>query len=227
MEISSTVIAFSAEAYLRFETQLLQVFGHLHDIYASFDGRIKADNFRRHVMSVTSVWETWMIFNNRNVELWVKSFLGRIDDEEQVSEPTEESIEKPQEKKGRWKSVSETSGKENVQKSGFTEISPSSPSDESEDQNVDGEEMEEDVDGLPMDEENVDGEPMDENEDVDVDGEPMDDDDVPTEEPEALPLPQQEPPQPIPEQIEKLSNVEPVRPFKRQRMRAVDMFTDD
>src|SRR5271169_5198641 len=95
-----------------FESRLPAVFEHLHTIYASFDGRIKADNFRQKVMAVTSIWETWMIFNNNNVESWVKTFLGKVEQEERTSEgPGEEIVEKPVEKKGKWKSVAETSGK--------------------------------------------------------------------------------------------------------------------
>ena len=175
-------------------------------------------------MAVTSVWETWMIFNNNNVESWVKTFLGRTDEEERTSgEPVEQVVEKPVEKKGRWKSVVETSGKEAVEATGFTSVPGNSPEDE--DGDFDGESMEDDdVDGMPMDEEDVDGEPMDD----DVDGEPMEDEDVdgmPMEEPlqtiSAPPLPTPEP------KVEEAEKTEPPRPKKRQRMRAADMFTED
>jgi hypothetical protein len=94
-----------------FESRLNVVFEYLHTIYTSFDGRIKADNFRRQVMAVTSVWETWMIFNNSNVEGWVKTFLGQVGGEEEMMENVEEVVEQPVEKKGRWNSVLDTSGK--------------------------------------------------------------------------------------------------------------------
>jgi len=207
----------------RFEAKLAPVFSHLHDIYASFDGRIKADNFRRQIMSVTSVWETRMIFNNDNVESWVKTFLGQVEQEQRTSEePVEEAVEKPVEKKGRWKSVAETSGKEATEKGGFTSIPITSP--EVDDEDLDGKEMEEDIDGMPMEEEeDVDGEPM---EDEDVDGEPMEEEDLdgmPMEEPrrvEAEPEPQKSPER----QVEKH---DAPRPQKRQRMRAADMFAED
>jgi U2-associated protein SR140 len=217
----------------RFEARMASVFNHLHTIYTSFDGRIKADNFRRQIMAITSVWETWMVFNNSNVDAWIRTFLGRVDAEERTSEvPVEEVVEKPVEKKNKWKSVIETSGKEAevVPISGLTNNPMTSPEAGDDEEDVDGEEMEEDVDGMPM-EEDVDGEPM---EDDDVDGEPIEDEDedvdgVPMDEPQqseesapSIPRPHQSPEPPA----EPPSNKEQPRPQKRQRMRAADMFTD-
>ena len=169
-------------------------------------------------MAVTSVWETWMIFNNNNVESWVKTFLGRVEEEERISEESvEQVVEAPVEKKGRWKSVIETSGKET---GGFTSIPLNSPENKDEDvdemdtdEDVDGESMQDDVDGEPM-EEDVDGEPM---EDDDVDGMPMEDEVEPEPPKPTSPAPNPEPEKPV----------ETPRPQKRQRMRAVDMFTED
>lgn len=153
------------------------MFEHLHVIYTGFDGRIKADNFRRQIMAVTTVWESWMVFNNHNVEAWVQTFLGRVEtDKQEIVELVEQVVEKPVEKKSRWKSVAETSGKEAVDVESFAPVSLNAL-DEDIDviqvEDVEGESMK-DVDGLPIDED-VDGEPMD---DVDVDGLPMDDEDV-------------------------------------------------
>lgn len=205
----------------RFEAKLGLVFEHLHSVYTSFDGRIKADHFRRQVMAVTTVWETWMIFNNANVEGWVKTFLGHVEDEAPEEEVEEEVVETVVEKKARWKKVAETSGKEAKDVGGYT-----SPVGSGGEEDVDGEVMEEgDVDGESIEEEDVDGEPMDD----DVDGEPMDDDvdGMPMEEPSESapprePSPSQHPsPEPPVEQ-----NPEDSRPVKRQRMKAVDMFAD-
>jgi len=213
----------------RFEARLVTVFDHLHDIYASFDGRIKADNFRRQVMAVTSVWETWMVFNNANVEAWVKTFLGREEREDQgQEEEVQEVVQQPVEQKGRWKSVTETSGKDVSELAGVG-ATPSPAEEEVED---------EDIDGEPMEEENVDGEEMD-NEDLngeDVDGEPMGDDEedgAPMEEDleESVRRPSihaQETTSPAPEpQSDKHAQGEQPPPRKRQRMRAVDMFADE
>jgi U2-associated protein SR140 len=207
----------------RFEARMASVFSHLHTIYTSFDGRIKADNFRRQIMAITSVWESWMVFNNSNVEAWIKVFLGRgREAEERASEaPVEEVVEKPVEKKSKWKSVVETSGKEAevVPMSRFTSIPLNSPDDSDDEEDVDGEEMEEDADGMPMEEEDVDGQPM---EDEDVDGEPMEDED---EDVDGLPMEEPAPVVVSPRRSPELQ-VEPPRPQKRQRMRAADMFTD-
>ena len=204
------------------------MFEHLHEIYASFDGRIKADNFRRQVMAVTSVWETWMVFNNANVEVWIKTFLGREETENQEQEEeVQEVVQQPVEQKGRWKSVAETSGKDATELGGIGTASPV------EEEGEDG-----DIDGEPMEEENVDGEEM-EDEDLngeDVDGEPMDDEDVDgasmeenmEESVQAPPVRAQETASPAPEpQPETVYLVEQPPPRKRQRMRAVDMFTDE
>jgi U2-associated protein SR140 len=206
------------EADDRFEAKLGVVFEHLHSVYASFDGRIKADHFRRQVMAVTAVWETWMIFNNANVEAWVKTFLGRVEDEAPEEEVEEEIVETVVEKKARWKKVAETSGKEAKDVGGYT--SPVGSGDEGE-EDVDGEVMGEegDVDGEPMEEEDVDGEPMDD----DVDGEPMDDDvdGMPMdEESESAPAHDPTPEPPVDQ------TPDDPRPVKRQRMKAADMFAD-
>lgn len=235
MEISPIVRFRLSCAHGRFEARLAPVFDHLHEIYASFDGRIKADNFRRQIMGITSVWETWMIFNNNNVESWVKIFLGRAGDEEQTGEEQVNEIEEqPVERKGKWKSVAETSGKEAAPATGFVNTSHSSHDDENEDENVDGEQIEEDIDGMAMDEESVDGEPMEEEDDDDVDGEPMDDEggeDIDGErmkESTPTPVPQPEPSRQSSEPpVETPEKTEAPRPQRRPRMRAVDMFTDD
>jgi U2-associated protein SR140 len=234
-------------AHGRFEARLAPVFNHLHEIYASFDGRIKADNFRRQIMAVTSVWETWMIFNNNNVESWANTFLGRADAKEQTDEEqVDEMEEKPVERKGKWKSVIETSGKEAAPTTEFTNTSPNSHDNEN-DENDDGEQMEEDVDGMPMDEDNVDGEPMDD--DDYVDGEPMDDEDAKDDDmdsesmddedaedaggekmkestPPPVPQPESTRQSPVPP-VETQTRTEANRPQRRPRMRAVDLFTDD
>ena len=208
------------------------MFEHLHSIYASFDGRIKADQFRRQVMSVTSVWETWMIFSNANVEAWVKTFLGRTEDEAPEEEVEEEVVETAVEKKARWKKVAETSGKEAKDVGGYT--SPVGSGDEGEEdvdgevmeeEGVDGDVMEETVDGDVMEEEDVDGEPMDD----DLDGDPMkeDVDGMPMEEPaESAPAREHSPPRDPAHGSPFEQNPADSRPAKRQRMKAADMFAD-
>jgi len=178
-----------------------------------------------------------MIFNNTNVEGWVKTFLGQVGGEEEIIEASvEEVVEQPVQKKGRWNSVLDTSGKAPQI---TTEEKVEEEAGEGEDESVDGMPMEEeDVDGEPMEEEDVDGEPMEEE---DVDGQPMDEDDfdgIPMEGPSPSPpvtheSPPQErirqgpPRQGAEDRTEPVNVNEVPRPQKRQRMRAADMFTDD
>lgn len=169
-------------------------------------------------MAVTSVWETWMIFNNQNVEAWVKTFLGRPEEAEgEEHEVEEETVEEIVEKKGKWKSVTETSGKEAKDVGGYTSpvrLGEEEEEGEGEEGNVDGEAMEEeDVDGVPMEEEDVDGEPMEEDEEVDE--KPMEDAAA-----ESVSSPAPTPERPVTQQPS-----DP-RPTKRQRMKAADMFAD-
>lgn len=205
-------------------------------------------------MSVTSVWEQWLVFNNTNVEQWVKTFLGRVeeDNEGKEEEVQEEVVEKPVERKGKWKSVTaKTEVDEKVVPSGGESVPLNALEDSDEEvdgrsmdesEDVDGksmserEEEEEDVDGEPMEENDVDGVPMDDDEDVD--GEPMEEEDVDREPMEetisqaktAQIAPSQMSPQPekeiSPPAREHPPSAEAPRPQKRQRMRAADMFND-
>ena len=234
----------------RFEARLGSVFNHLHTIYASFDGRIKADNFRRQVMAVTSVWEQWLVFNNANVEAWIKTFLGRVEEDRENKEEKaeEEVVEAPVERKGKWKSVSAKTAESIVRRQPAAE--PLNAPDDSEDdidgnriedeEDVDGKEMEEeeDVDGEPMGEdEDVDGVPMDEGgyvdgmslDDEEVDGEPMEESPPPAATDSAVPIPVPAPySRPEAERVQRTTSPpsEVHRPQKRQRMRAADMFDD-
>src|ERR1700737_3912292 len=113
-------------------------------------------------MAVTTVWETWMVFNNHNVEAWNKTFLGRVEEKREAEEIVPRVVEMPVEKKRRGKSVAETSGKESnelrkemtevAEVGGFTAV-PLNSGDAGGD--VHGREMLNDFDGKPM-QENVD-----------------------------------------------------------------------
>jgi U2-associated protein SR140 len=213
-------------------------------------------------MDVTSVWERWMVFNVSNVEGWNGVFLGKVE----TREREEETEERAQEtvvpvKKGKWKSVLETSGKEGV----GGEVVRRGDFEGTTDGDVFGEEdgrpfslQEEDLDGQPMEDDDLDGMPM-ELEDFDgipiehedVDGEPMEDDDVDGQpiQDERIAAPMQEtditasfphhehgdvrsaeqPPlhssaSAVAEAPQEPPPVEPARSFKRQRMKAADMF---
>ncbi|KAK9471571.1 uncharacterized protein V1510DRAFT_185471 [Dipodascopsis tothii] len=58
-----------------FQTKLVRVFELLHTVYRSFEGRIRAENFRRQVMAVISVWEGWNVFVQDDVNKMVSLFV--------------------------------------------------------------------------------------------------------------------------------------------------------
>lgn len=45
-----------------FEAKLPEVFTHFGEIYKSFPGRMKAEIFRKQIMTVVQVWEAWLVF---------------------------------------------------------------------------------------------------------------------------------------------------------------------
>ncbi|KAG5437699.1 hypothetical protein PCANB_000736 [Pneumocystis canis] len=59
------------------EQNLGVVFQHFSEIYKSFDGRLKADNFRRQIMNITSAWESWIVFSQGVLENFLEIFLGK------------------------------------------------------------------------------------------------------------------------------------------------------
>ncbi|KAK7202401.1 hypothetical protein BZA70DRAFT_286088 [Myxozyma melibiosi] len=62
-----------------FQTKLVEVFEGLNEVYRSFEGRIRADNFRRQIMSIISVWEGWNIFTHDAFTTMTNKFLGTED----------------------------------------------------------------------------------------------------------------------------------------------------
>ncbi|KAI9480460.1 MAG: U2-associated SR140 protein [Benjaminiella poitrasii] len=135
---NSSVHVSNAWKYRKeFESQLPVLFDHFNSIYRSIHARLKAEQVRRHITAVISVWENWMIFPKYYTDQLTDIFLKK---ESNVT----------------------------------TSITQNDHEDA-----VDGEPME-DVDGEPVNEEDIDGEPIDDDMDGepindDMDGEPMDD----------------------------------------------------
>ncbi|GAA5800951.1 U2-associated SR140 protein [Helicostylum pulchrum] len=124
---NSSVHVSNAWKYRKeFESQLPNVFNHFNMIYRSINARLKAEQVRRHISAVISVWENWMIFPKYYTDQLSEIFLK----------------------------------KENGKQSPTMDVDGEAMED------VDGEELD-DVDGEPVD---LDGEPLDE----DLDGEPLD-----------------------------------------------------
>jgi U2-associated protein SR140 len=164
-------------------------------------GRLRAEKWKRSVANVLGLWEGWCVFPQESQDHFVNVFNNPPVAKEEENKIAELMAAKA---KNKWKAV-EVAAVETAYLPVSTVANTS-----------DGD----DVDGMPMEDEDVDGEPMDE----DVDGEPMEDiDGEPMEEDDNY---QPSPPDPA-------SNVEasgekqpsPV-PTKRVRPRAVDMFAD-
>ena len=117
-------------------------------------GRLRAEKWRRSVNSVLALWEGWCVFPAAAQEHFVEVFLNPpLTFKETAAKAAAEKVSATAlAAKSKWKAVEEK-GEQNEGE---------------EMMDVDGELMDEDVDGLPMDEEDLDGEPME-----DVDGEEM------------------------------------------------------
>ncbi|KAK4054169.1 hypothetical protein OIV83_001195 [Microbotryomycetes sp. JL201] len=60
-----------------FESRLPDVFDHLGDIYNSFPGRMKAEQFKAQVSKIVDVWEhDWMIFEPSTIDDWRRRLSG-------------------------------------------------------------------------------------------------------------------------------------------------------
>lgn len=58
----------------RFQARLVDVLSGLNEVYNAFDGRIRADNFRRQILSVLNVWEVLLQLFFYFFQLWI-SFI--------------------------------------------------------------------------------------------------------------------------------------------------------
>jgi len=122
-----------------FEVKLPEVFQHFNKIYRSILARLKAEQVRRQVCNILSVWNNWIVFPEHRIAEYNSIFM---------QPGTETSIaEVPVEKPGEATDVAATEEAQNA----------SAPVSE-------GEPMEEDIDGEPLSD--IDGEPLTEDEEV-------------------------------------------------------------
>jgi len=208
-----------------------QTFSHLGRLEKELSwGRLRAEKWKRSVMSVLSLWEGWCVFPAKSQEGFVGDFVSPPLTRGEVEEEREREAEaKAAVGKGRWKSLDEKSReRKDAEKVGGMVVDTNGEGigDGEVDgkpmmEDVDGEPMMEDVDGEPM-EEDVDGEPMEE----DVDGEAMEEDNVAT--PEALPDTSSNTQASPPHRREQvvIPGSSPEKSRRRQRPRAEDMFAD-
>ena len=165
-----------------FQQRLGVVFDHFSAIYYSFEGRLKADTFKRQVLAVVEVWDDWIVFPPEQTSVWKDRLEGKAVVKEQVALRVQ-VVQAP---------VAPVVSK--FKSSAFKPILPDLPPEEAEaDMDLDDSDMEisapappaaaamaseavgvaapvadEDLDGAPI--ADVDGEPLE-----DVDGEPLDD----------------------------------------------------
>jgi U2-associated protein SR140 len=170
-------------------------------------GKLRAEKWKRSVISLLSLWEGWCVFPAKAQEEFVEAFTNPP-----LTTPEREAVEREEREKAerekfkRWKAVGQ----------------PMQDVQDEEMNDVDGEALaDEDLDGEPM--EDVDGEPMaDEDEDdEDVDGEPMAMDqetDIPPEKEQVVEKTEKE-------QLPPPTGLTAAESRKR-RPRAEDMFAD-
>jgi U2-associated protein SR140 len=162
------------------------VFDHLSTIYHSFSGRMTAETFKRQVVAVVDVWDDRIVFPPDQTLIWKE----RLDGKEVVKAPTVDIVEEvvvqqaPSASKFKlaFKPIADPEGEEDMELDDDDEPSKVETAagdramhvDDEDldgapivDEDVDGEALDEDIDGAPLDD--LDGAPLD-----DLDGEPLD-----------------------------------------------------
>ncbi|KAJ8061109.1 hypothetical protein OCU04_010183 [Sclerotinia nivalis] len=170
-------------------------------------GRLRAEKWKRSVGNVLGLWEGWCVFPQGSQDEFGRVFREPPLSAEELKEQELKAQEEKNKEKSKWKAV---------------EVAPKEKSQEehNDDGNLDGEPMVEDgdVDGVPMEDEDVDGEPMVDSDDGDLDGEPMQ---VQENEEDSYETPPAAETAPTP-----AMKVDESAPPRRARPRAVDMFAD-
>lgn len=153
------------EASLR-RNQVFEGLGRLEKVMHW--GRMRAEKWKRSIQSVLTLWEGWCVFPQASQSLFslVFNVPPLSAEEEAANAAAEKASVAALAAKSRWKTVDENTLAEREQAARGSEL----------------DEMDRDVDGEPMEEdenenENLDGEPMDDDEEEDMDGEPMVEDD--------------------------------------------------
>ncbi|KAF9981939.1 U2 snRNP-associated SURP domain-containing protein, partial [Modicella reniformis] len=152
-----------------FEQKLPVVFETLNAIYRNIDARLKAEQFRRQIANVLAIWENWIVFP--------QTYIDNLADVLTRKEGTLQTKESPPSSNASATSGSAASAPHSsTNRSGFSNTF----------QTVGEIKGDEDIDGIPMEDTDLDGEPLKESEDLDgvpmdqddLDGEPMEDEDL-------------------------------------------------
>ena len=124
-------------------------------------GRLRAEKWKRSVNSILSLWEGWCVFPQESQERFNKEFNDPplTKEEEALKREAEEEEKRAEKAKKRWKTVDEKAAERAAEAEEEQE--------RGEEMDVDGEAMEEDLDGNAMMEgEDVDGELMADSDDA-------------------------------------------------------------
>ncbi|KAG2171985.1 hypothetical protein INT43_001462 [Umbelopsis isabellina] len=125
-----------------FEMKLSEVFQHFNKIYRSIRARLKAEQVRRQICSIFAVWNNWIVFPEHRIAEY-NSIFTQPGTEVAASEPVVE--EEP----------ANTPPEPQPDEAAFVQ----------EEDTVDGEPMDEDLDGESMSD--IDGEPLTDDEEAD------------------------------------------------------------
>jgi U2-associated protein SR140 len=227
LSASSTAGARNAWKYRQlFESgfKALKTFEHLGKLDKELAwGRLKAEQWKRKVGVIFSIWEGWSVFSSEvHEELKTSFFEPPLTDEEKAAAQAEAEREEKRKQEDKWMGKFKRIGQAGSPGSSASPAPPSVAKNEvqAEDDvdgvpmgDVDGTPMDDDIDGAPM--EDVDGVPM---EDV-LDGMPMGFDGAANDQPSTSNEKTNEAASPAAKANGKTAG-------PRRRMRAEDMFAD-
>ncbi|KAF9178487.1 hypothetical protein BGZ51_008148 [Haplosporangium sp. Z 767] len=131
------------------EVRLPEMFGALNTIYRSIEARLKAEQFRRQISNVLAVWENWIVFPQDYIDNLAAVLTRKEADHQQPIESESKDMSVDQ------SSTEVISGAKPGFLQTFVAVAP---------------EVEEGIDGVPMEDDDLDGVPM---EDEDLDGVPL------------------------------------------------------
>ncbi|KAI8583941.1 hypothetical protein K450DRAFT_220711 [Umbelopsis ramanniana AG] len=142
-----------------FEVKLPDVFKHFNKIYRSIQARLKAEQVRRQISNILSVWNNWIVFPEHRIAEYNSIFMQPGTEPRVADVPSDPQVTNSAEVRPESESVEEVQ----------TEQDTNRVEDESMDDDIDGEPLS-DIDGEPLtdDEEDEEMEKVEEKEDVEL-----------------------------------------------------------
>ncbi|KAF9938786.1 U2 snRNP-associated SURP domain-containing protein [Mortierella alpina] len=157
------------------EVKLPMIFEALNGIYRGFEGRLKAEQFRRQITNVLSVWENWIVFPQEYIDNLANVLTRRDTGQQQNESPSSLNASNASAPSTSWTTAA-TGQANDMEMMAAPERERDIDGVPMEDEDIGGVPMEkEDIDGVPLEDEDLDGVPM---EDEDIDGVPMEDEDL-------------------------------------------------